>query len=165
MAYEEERVDISMRDIDRLKIVHEVLKGHLRQRQAARQLGISRRQVIRLCRRVRQEGNRGIMHRLHGQPSNHHLDAFVLEQALSALHDSSYDGFGPTLANEKLKELYDLNVSTYALRQVMIQTELWTSKHYATQHRAWRERRSCVGELVQLDIDHDQTPEPAVEQQ
>jgi len=35
--------------------------------------------------------------------------------------------------------------------EVMIQTDLWTSKRYGSRHRAWRERRSCVGELVQLD--------------
>jgi Trp operon repressor len=57
MAYEEERVDISMRDIDRLKIVHEVLKGHLRQRQAARQLGISRPLQRRSPRRLVQSTN------------------------------------------------------------------------------------------------------------
>ena len=156
MDHEKERVDISMRDIDRLKIIYEVLKGHLRQRQAAKQLDLSGRQVIRLCRRVEQEGNRGIMHRLQGQPSNHQVDTSILEQALSALHDSRYDGFGPTLANEKLKELYGLEVSTSALRRVMLQTELWTSRTYAFKHRSWRERRSCVGELVQLDgSDHD----------
>src|ERR1700730_15168568 len=113
MDYEEERVDISMRNIDRLKIIHEVLEGHLRQRQAASQLELSRRQVIRLCQRVKQEGNRGVMHRLQGQASNHQLDPFILEQALSALHSTCYDGFGPTLANEKLKDLYGLNVSTW----------------------------------------------------
>jgi hypothetical protein len=156
MANEDERVDITMRDIDRLKIIHEVLQGHLRQGQAADQLDLSRRQVIRLCRRVQQEGNRGIVHRLRGRISNHQVDAFVMEQALSVLHDARYDGFGPTLANEKLKALYGLNVSTFALRQAMIQAELWTSRTYATKHRAWRERRSCVGELVQLDgSDHD----------
>src|SRR5450432_855577 len=136
MDYEEQRVDISMRNIDRLKVIHEVLEGHLRQRQAASQLGLSRRQVIRLCQRVKQEGNRGIMHRLQGRSSNHQLDPFILEQALSALHSSRYDGFGPTLANEKLKDLYGLNLSTCALRRVMIQTDLWTSKRYASKHRA-----------------------------
>lgn len=152
----EERVDITMRDIDRLKIIHEVLKGHLRQDQAARQLGLGRRQVIRLCRRVQQEGNRGIVHRLQGQASNHQMDARILEHALSVLHDTRFDGFGPTLAREKLQALYGLEVSISALRRVMLQTELWTSRTYAFKHRAWRERRSCVGELVQLDgSDHD----------
>ena len=156
METSDERVDITMRDIDRLKIIHEVLKGHLRQGQAAQQLNLGRRQVIRLCRRVQQEGNRGIVHRHRGRASNHQVDPTVLEQALSALHDNRYDGFGPTLANEKLKLFYDLKVSTSALRAVMLQTELWSSRTYAVKHRAWRPRRSCVGELVQLDgSDHD----------
>jgi hypothetical protein len=91
------------------------------------------------------------MHRLRGRSSNHQLNPDVLEQALSALHSPCYDGFGPTLANEKLKDLYGLDLSTCALRKVMVQTDLWTSKRYGSKHRAWRQRRSCVGELIQLD--------------
>ena len=117
---------------------------------------MGRRQIGNLVARIRSEGHRGIIHRLCGRSSNHQVNADLLEQALSALHDPRYDGFGPTLANEKLAGLYGIEVSTSALRKVMLQTELWTSRTYAFKHRSWRERRSCVGELVQLDgSDHD----------
>ena len=59
-----ERQDIltmSVREIDKLKVIHEVLQKRLKQRQAARQLGLGTRQVIRLCKRVRREGNRGLI--------------------------------------------------------------------------------------------------------
>jgi hypothetical protein len=152
----EDKLTMSNRDIDKLKVIHNVLNGHLTWNQAGEQLDLSRRQIGYLVARVRVEGNRGIIHRLCGRPSNHQVDATVLEQALSALHDSRYDGFGPTLANEKLEALYGIKLSTSALRKVLLQTELWTSRKYALKHRAWRERRSCVGELVQLDgSDHD----------
>jgi hypothetical protein len=156
MDHDQERVDISMREIDRLKIIHEVLKGHLRQAQAASQLDLSTRQVIRLCQRVKNEGNRGIVHRAKGRASNHQLNPELLEQALCALHDARFEGFGPTLAQEKLETLYDIHLSVSALRPVMLQTELYASRRYAPKHRAWRQRRACVGELVQLDgSDHD----------
>jgi hypothetical protein len=152
----EEKLTMSNRDIDKLKVIHNILNGHLTWNQASQQLDLGRRQIGYLVARVRAEGNRGILHRLCGRASNHQVDAAILEQALSALHDPRYDGFGPTLANEKLEALYGLQVSTSALRRVMLQTDLWTSRTYAFKHRSWRERRSCVGELVQLDgSDHD----------
>ncbi|MCA9427843.1 MAG: helix-turn-helix domain-containing protein, partial [Candidatus Omnitrophica bacterium] len=46
-------------DRDRLKVIHEVMKGHLIQREAGDQLGISERQVRRLQRRVEKEGDGG----------------------------------------------------------------------------------------------------------
>lgn len=152
----EDRLTMSNRDIDKLKVIYNVLNSRLTWNQAGAQLGLGRRQIGNLVARVRLEGHRGILHRLCGRSSNHQVDADVLEQALSALHDPRYEGFGPTLANEKLAELYGIDVSTSALRKVMLQTELWTSRTYAFKHRSWRERRSCVGELVQLDgSDHD----------
>ena len=152
----EGKLTMSNRDLDKLKVIYNVLNGHLTYSQAGKQLDLGRRQIGYLVVRVRAEGHRGIIHRLCGRASNHQVDVGVLEQALSALHDSRYDGFGPTLANEKLEELYGIKLSTSALRRVMLQTELWTSRTYAFKHRAWRERRSCVGELIQLDgSDHD----------
>jgi transposase len=141
---------MSVKEIDKLKIIHEVLQKRLKQRQAARQLGVSTRQVKRLCRRVRREGNRGLIHRLRGLPSNRQLEAGLLEEALDKVK-TLYPDFGPTFANEKLEKLHDLVLSVSRLRRGMIQAHLWTPHKHKVKHRAWRERRSCVGELVQLD--------------
>ena len=120
----DELLTMSMREIDRLKVIHEVQKGKLFQRQAGEQLNLSRRQIIRLCQRVREEGNQGIIHRLRGRPSNHHLSPDLLERALG-LVKAKYPDFGPTFANEKLLERHGIEISTYALRRGMIQAGLW----------------------------------------
>ena len=141
---------MSMHEIDRLKVIHEVLRKKLRQRHAAQQLDLSVRQVKRLCRRVRQEGNRGIIHRLRDQPSNHRLEPGLLDRALELVRSRYFD-FGPTFANEKLQKVHGIELSTRTLRQGMIQTELWKPKRQKPKHRTWRERRACVGMLTQLD--------------
>lgn len=138
------------READRLKVIHEVLRGELKQKQAARQIGVSSRQVKRLCRRVRQEGNRGIVHRLRGRPSNHQLKAGLLEKALE-LVASRYGDFGPTLANEKLRQMHRVTLSTSVLRRGMMRAGVWKARKQKSKHRAWRQRRACLGELVQLD--------------
>jgi len=142
---------MSTHEIDRLKVIQEVLAHRLLQRQAAEQLDLSRRQVIRVCKRVKANGARGIVHGLRGHPSNNQLKPGVLTQAL-ALVKAKYPDFGPTFANEKLLALHGVVLSTSVLRLGMVQEGLWRSrKQKKTLHRAWRPRRACLGELIQLD--------------
>ena len=152
----EDRLIMSNQDIDRLKVINNVLERRLTWPQGAEQLDLSVRQIGYLCGRVRKEGNRGILHRLRGKPSNYQLKPGLLDRALKILKHPRYQGFGPTFANEKLLEDHALVLSTPVLRQGMIREGLWKAKKHVPPHRAWRERRSCVGELTQLDgSDHD----------
>jgi hypothetical protein len=152
----EDRLTMSNQDIDRLKVIHNVLEHRLTWPQAAEQLDLSIRQIGYLCARVRNGGNRGILHRLRGRPSNNCLEPGLLEGALKLLKEPRYQGFGPTFANEKLLKNHGLVLSTPVLRQGMIREGLWKARKHSPPHRIWRERRSCVGELVQLDgSDHD----------
>ena len=50
---EEERIELSARERERLKVLHEVEQGHLRQIDAAHRLRLSDRQVRRLLGRLR----------------------------------------------------------------------------------------------------------------
>jgi hypothetical protein len=146
---------MSNRDIDRLKVIHSTMKKQLTWGQAAVQLDLSKRHIGRLIVRVNAEGNKGIIHRLRGKPSNNQLTPGIIDTSIN-LVKARYADFGPSFANEKLLELHGINVSTSSLRTAMIEANLWHSRKQATKHRQWRERRPCVGELVQLDgSDHD----------
>ena len=146
----EELLTMTTRDLDRLKVIHQVLQHKLTWPQAAVQLALSVRQVGRWCARVRSEGHRGILHRLRGHASNHHLPPDRVAKAV-ALIRRHYPDFGPTFANEKLRARHYLVLSTETLRQGMLRAGLWMPRCQRTRHRAWRPRRACVGELVQLD--------------
>ena len=146
----EEQVTMTTRELDRLKVIHQVLQHKLTWPQAAAQVVLSVRQIGRLCARVRTDGHKGIVHRLRGRPSNHQLTAGRLEKALE-LVKRRYPDFGPTFAAEKLRERHRLVLSTETLRQAMRRAGLWTPRRTRLRHRAWRPRRGCVGELVQLD--------------
>jgi len=153
----EEVLMMRNRDIDRLRTIRRVLDGELTQVQAGDILELRERQVRRICARVREQGNRGILHGLRGRPSNHQLDPEPLERALCALHDDPrWHDFGPTFTQEKLLSRYGIDLSEGTLRRLMTQVGLWKPRSRAEKHRAWRERRSCVGMLIQLDgSDHD----------
>jgi len=141
---------MSNREIDKLKTIQNTIDGRFTQVETARMLDLSDRQVRRLCAKVRKEGNKGIIHGLRGSPSNHQLKPGLLEEAME-LVKSKYSDFGPTFANEKLCEIHKIVLSAPTLRRAMTKEGLWRPKKSKPKHRKWRERRPCVGMLVQLD--------------
>lgn len=146
---------MSTKEIDTLKIIQDVIEKRMKQHRAGSLLKLSTRQVRRLCGRVRREGAKGLRHGLRGQPSNHQLPSGRLDKALGIVR-TTYLDFGPTLANEKLESINKIFLSTSILRRGMIENGLWHPHTQGAVHRAWRERRASVGELVQLDgSDHD----------
>ncbi|HEY6273990.1 MAG TPA: ISNCY family transposase [Terriglobales bacterium] len=147
---------LSRRDRDRLKVLHEVARGHLTQCGAGAQLQISERWVRELLRRVKKKGDRGVVHGLRGRVSNRRLGERVRRKALK-LVQAKYGDFGPTLACEYLAKQDGVKVSKETLRQWLIGAGLRRVKRRkAEEVHVWRARRSCRGELVQWDTsEHD----------
>jgi len=144
-------VTMAQREIDRLHVIRKVLARELSWAQAAEQLRLSSRQVGRLCSRVRRGGAKGIVHGLRGRPSNRGFDAERMERVLAILHDPLWEGFGPQFAKDKLLTLHGITIGRETLRRWMMKAGLWRAWHGPKKHRAWRERRPCLGMLVQLD--------------
>jgi transposase len=147
---------MSNRELTRLEVMQRLKDQRLTQKEAAQQLGISLRQVKRLWRAYREKGAKGLVSGRRGKPRNNRLDAGVAQQALDLIKEK-YADFGPTLAHEKLSEVHHLQLSRESVRQIMIAERIWKPKH-ARQPVAhqMRERRACLGELVQIDgSDHD----------
>lgn len=150
------RLNMSNKDIDKLRVIRNVLDKKLTQLAAAEILNLCDRQVRRLCVAVRSRGNRGILHGLLGQSSNNQIDPELLGMALSALHDPLWRGFTAVFAHQKLESLHGIVVSDATVRKLMTLTELWSPRCRKAKHRVWRERRACVGMLIQLDgSEHD----------
>jgi len=80
---EMERIALSQRERDRLKVLHKVEQRHLTQLQAAQRLQLTDRQVRRLLRRMHKSGDGALVHGLRGRPSNRRLAA-SLEQKILA---------------------------------------------------------------------------------
>jgi hypothetical protein len=98
---ETERIAWSQRERDHLRVLHEVQQRHLTQTEAGRRLQLSDRQVRRLLRRVRKQGDRAVVHGLRGHPSNRKL-THGLEQKILDRVGQRYADFGLTLAAEHL---------------------------------------------------------------
>jgi transposase len=148
---EEEKLLLTRRDRDRLKVLHEVGKGQLTQRQASEQLKLTDRWIRKLLGRMKEQGDRAVVHGLRGRPSTRRLDE-RLEKRAMALVRREYVDFGPTLASEYLERHHGIAVSRETLRKWMLRSGLWKRRKQRLQEiHVWRKRRSCFGELVQWD--------------
>jgi transposase len=147
---ETERIALSQRERDRLKVLHEVQQKHLSQVAAAERLKVTDRQVRRMLLRIRQHGDAALIHGLRGQPSNRKLAARFEQKILARLRQR-YADFGPTLAAEHLAQ-EGFPVSRETLRKWMIQAALWRPRSARVKAvHVWRERRARFGELVMQD--------------
>jgi transposase len=153
---EGDRIPMSQRERDRLRVLHSVREGQRTQVEAARLLGLTPRHVRRLLQRLQQGGDAALIHGLRGQPSNRRKDA-KLRRRILQLYRKDYSDFGPTFAAEKLAER-GLEVSPDTLRRWLLAEGLWQRQRRRDQHRSRRPRRACFGELVQMDTSlHDWT--------
>jgi transposase len=147
---------MSYEELDRVGVIERVIEKRLTQREAARMLGLTSRQVRRLRRVYERDGARALASKHRGRPSNRRLSAELRREALATVR-SQYEGFGPTLAHEKLTELHGLQLSVETLRHWMIEDGLWIPRaRREPRIQQPRRRRPCRGELIQVDgCDHE----------
>jgi len=141
------------RELKQLHIVQKVIEGTVKQVEAAELLSLSDRQIRRILKRIREEGAAGVVHRLRGKPSNRQMPEEIKSKVI-ALYREKYQGFGPTLASEKLLDADELSISDETLRKWLIESGDWQKRRKRTAHRQWRERKSSLGEMLQLDGSH-----------
>lgn len=142
-------VGLSLKERARLVELEAVKAGRQTVVEAAERLSMSARQGKRIWKRYRCEGAKGLVHRSRGRPSNRTLDVESKRQSLE-LCRTRLEGFGPTLAAEKLFEV-GLRVSHETLRRWLIVEGLWKKKRKRGPHRRWRAPKEHFGELVQMD--------------
>ena len=154
MSTSQDRIEMSQRERDILTIMKPVLTGQRSQAEAAELLRLSVRHIRRIQRRLEQQGDAALVHRLRGRASNRKSDESFRQRVLDA-YTRRYDDFGPTLACEKLAE-EGMAVKRETLRRWLLDAGLWEHKRRRDPHRSRRPRRACFGELVQIDASiHD----------
>lgn len=144
-------------DRDRLVALKKAKKRLITQREAAEELGLSVRHVKRLIYALKKHGDKAVIHRLRGRPSNQKIAARIEREAVQILSAPVYKGFGPTLAAEYLGKKHGIKASKETVRQWMMRAKLWRGKKAKVKDvHTWRPRRSRCGELVQWDTsEHD----------
>lgn len=145
---------MSQKEIKRLQIIQKVLEKEINQQEAAAILRISDRQVRRVVKRVREEGSGGITHKMRGREGNRRIDEKKKNRVIG-IYRKVYNGFGPRLASEKLREREKIKVNEETLRLWLIEEGLWkTRRRHKEKKRSRRPRKEHWGEMVQMDGSH-----------
>ncbi len=149
----EDIITMSQRELKRLHVIKKVLDEVLSQVEASEILLLSSRQIRRIIKKIREEGDKGIRHGLRGKKSAKRLPKNIKEKVIK-FYRGKYEGFGPTLASEKLLELEGIKISKETLRNWLIESGDWKKVRKSRTHRQWRERKHYFGEMVQMDGSH-----------
>jgi transposase len=150
---EKDMITMSRKEAKRLHIIHQILDKRVTQAEAASLVGVSDRQIRRLVRRIRHEGDEGICHRSRGKASNHRIAGKVKEKALRLFREK-YRDFNITHAAEQLGEDERIPISRETLRLWLTAADIPYKKRKVRKHRQWRERKAHLGELIQIDGSH-----------
>ncbi len=150
-----ERNIITMRtkELKRLHIIRKVIDKRLKQVEAASILKLERHQVTRIVKRVREEGDKGIVHKSRGKKSNN-AKPEELKERVRRLYCEKYWDFGPTLASEKFFEIDKIKLSDETVRKWLMESGDWKKRKKGRKHRKWRERKPHLGQMLQGDGSH-----------
>ena len=145
-------ITMSAKELDRFQIIKKLIGKHVNGTETANLLRLSVRQVKRLKAKVIKSGAKGLIHGNRGQSGNHCLTERERDLIIKLLKERYFD-FKPTFAAEKLQENHQIDRDPKTIRQIMINEGLWQPKRKkkVSVHRAWRQRRSCYGEMIQFD--------------
>jgi transposase len=141
---------LSKKEIDRLMIINQVEENQITVSEASELLSVSERQIYRLLKRVKEQGVKGIIHKLRGRESNRGYPK-ELKKKIIHIYRKQYWDYGPSLYSEMLTEYHNISLNRETIRRWLREESVTTSIRKKRPHRKKRQRRSCYGELIQLD--------------
>ena len=149
----EDSITMRKRDLERYQVIQRSLRGEIRQAEVADWLGLCERQIRRLVKKVRLEGMKGLVHGNRGRISPQKMSR-EQEETIGSIIAERYPDFTPLHASEKLWERHKIRLSREKVRQIMLAKGLWKRRRRRKADHVWRERKSHLGEMVQMDGSH-----------
>ena len=135
----------------KLDVVERVERGELTVSEGAQVLGLSRRQMQRLRKKVRAVGAKGVEHGNAGRPPRHKTPDAIRERVLALCRDK-YAGFNDQHFTEKLAEAEGIPLSRQTVRRFLREAGIGSvRKRRPVTHRRRRDRRPQAGQMILWD--------------
>ena len=144
---------MSQKEADRLKLMSQIETKVLTIEEGAELIGISVRQTYRILKKIKEEGSKGIIHKLRGKKSNRGYPE-KLKKEVVKIYRKQYSDYGATLFSEEFVKSYKILVDHETIRKWFRAEAITTSMRKKRPHRKRRERRSCFGAMLQFDGSH-----------
>jgi transposase len=144
-------VTLSQEQLQRIKVMENVVEGRIGIREAAELLGLSRRQVKRLKKRYRRESVDWVYHGDLGRSPDRRLGEKVRQQVVE-LARGKYKGFNDSHLHDKLVKEEKLTLSRQSVRRILREAGIASpQKRRAAKYRSRRERREQEGMMLLTD--------------
>ena len=150
------RIVLNTTEQRRIVVLNHLASGALINAEAAKLLGISKRQLQRLHKAFAEEGVAGLVHGNRGRPAHNTIDAAIAARMVE-LAVNKYQGFNHQHLTEMLAENEGIKLSRPTVRRILLQAGISSPRRRrAPKHRRRRDRYPQEGMLLQLDASrHD----------
>ncbi|MEW6213977.1 MAG: ISNCY family transposase, partial [Nitrospirota bacterium] len=145
---------VTMRDIQKYKVLTEVIEKKLTAIEASELLSLSYRHTIRLKDKVKTEGFEGLLRRTPLHPPNKKITDEVVDEILGLRRQTYYD-FNIAHFKDKLEENHHVRLCYETLRQILIKHKEHSPRKKKIIHRQ-RRRMPKAGMLIQMDSSQHQ---------
>jgi len=145
----EQKLLVTMKDIQRYRLLKDVVDKKIKGIEAAAALGLTPVHVSRLKKRFIQGGFEALLRKPQGEPPNQKITESEVKRILKLRKDIYYD-FNVQHFTEKLSEVHKIRYSYETIRQILITAGVYSPKK---KRKVYRQRRRMpkAGLLVQMD--------------
>ena len=150
-----QRWQLSQKELARYSIIENTIEGYLKADIAAEELCLSKRQVFRLKRKLKEQGIEGLIHGNRGRASPRRISD-PMRDTIDYLYQGKYTGFNISHFTEMLAEREEIFISRETVRGILLEKGSYEKKKKYPKHRSFREPMPKEGMMLQFDTsDHD----------
>src|SRR6266403_607413 len=135
-----ETFSLSQKELQRVAVISACIKGEVACARAAELLCLSVRQIKRLKKRLREDGEAALAHASRGRPSPRRLPVRMRDRILH-LARTRYVGFNDHHLCEKLREVEGYSLGRETLRRLLRQNGLVSPKKRRAPKFLWGQAR------------------------
>lgn len=150
----EQKVLVTMKDIQRYKVLKDVIEKKIKGIEASQLLSLSYVHVSRLKGRLLKEGFLGLLRKVPPSPPNKKTTPEMIEEILRSRREFYYD-FNIMHLRDKLEENHNIHLCYETLRQILIKAKEHSPRKKKVIYRQ-RRRMPKAGMLVQMDSSQHQ---------
>jgi len=147
-----EKITMSNKQLKQAHVLRNFNEKVISRKAAAESLGLSERQISRLAKGVKEEGECALIHKNTGRKPAHSIPPERREQILSIRQATEFNNCNVTHFKELLEREHKIQISYGALYRLLKDAGIKSPKaHNKTKVHRKRKRKASAGELLQLD--------------
>ena len=148
----QERIELSQKELKRIKVISALIEGRMSNSEAALKLGLCRRQIIRLKKKFAVLGDKALIHGNRGRRPAHAFGDDTRNTVLG-LFQNKYHDFNFSHFTDMLNEEEGVSISRASVARILSGAGIRSKKHIKRRHKLHRgrPRKEAAGMLWQTD--------------